>query len=105
MQVHTGVGQWMDFLEKGIDTATGILTERYGQPPAGTYIQTNPDGSTTIIRATEGGTLPVLAGEAKVTADIFPPTMLPLLVGGAMFLVVMVVMSRGKKGGGGDRYY
>lgn len=51
-----------------------------------------------MIRATEGGVLPVIAGQATVTADIFPPSMLPLLVGGALFVVVMMMM--GGKGRG-----
>ena len=92
-------------LQDGTDTFQDIATTRWGQPPAGTYIQASPDGSQTLIRATEGGTLPVIAGQATVgvTADIFPPSMLPLLVGGALFVVVMMMMSggRGRGRGGG----
>ena len=105
MRIHAGVGRlgqtdWGGYLTKAVDTATNILTERYAQPPAGTYIQTNPDGSQTLIRATEGGSLPVIAGQATVKADLFPPTLLPLLVGGVMFIGLMVMMSggRSKKG-------
>ena len=96
-----GVGQidWGGFLEKGIDTASDIFTTRWGQPPAGTYIQTDPSGAQTLIRATEGGPLPVIAGQAKLTADVFPPSMLPLLVAGGLFVVVMMTM----RGGGGGR--
>ncbi len=56
-----------------------------------------------MIRAPEGGSLPVnvISGQATVTADLFPPTMLPLLVGGALFVVVMMMMSGGRGRGKG----
>ena len=106
MIVHTGMSgadaglgiDWGSLLRGGIETTQDILTTRFGQPPPGTYIQ-GPEG--TLIRATEGGALPVVAGEAKLTAEIFPPGMMPLLIGGALLIFMMFIMAKGGGGRGG----
>lgn len=47
-------GGWSRWIDVGVRTTSDILRSRYGQPPAGTYIQTREGG--VIYRQPEGTT-------------------------------------------------
>lgn len=86
-QGNLGAIDWGAIINSGVNATTNILTARYANPPAGTYVQTNADGSQTYYRQQPGAIglqFPTVQSSGTTT----------LLLGLAGLAVLLVLMKR-----------